>query len=149
VHFALLLGLVTTGLYPPSSTAGTAAIECVSDSSAQSTLQFARNLMTAPGPFMSRNRAGYRLPRLRESQVLIVTSKAVCERAADAYAHRFGPGASLDVTPERIVVVQAGDYYFVENLSPGEGGQVHDENFWEIQLFTSGWRPIVSFGQGG
>ena len=45
-----------------------------------------------------------------------------------------GPGASLDVTPERIVVVQAGDYYFVENLSPGEGGQVHDENFWEIQL---------------
>jgi hypothetical protein len=54
----------------------------------------------------------------------------------------------LDVTPERIVVVQAGDYYFVENVSPGEGGQVHDENFWEIQLFTSGWRPIVSFGQG-
>jgi hypothetical protein len=145
VHFTILLAFAISRpeASPPEDTT-----ECVTDSSAESTLGFARNLMTSPDSFMAGECATYELQRLRESQVEIVHTKAVCERAAEAYAHRFGPGASLDVHPERIVVVEAGDYYFVENMSPGENGQIHDENFWEIQLFTKQWRPVISFGQG-
>ena len=104
-------------------------------------------IMTSPDSFAAGERAGYGLPRLRETQVEVITAKAVCERAAEAYAHRFGPGASLDVKPERIVVVQTGEYCFVENLSPGQKGEVHDENLWEIQLFTRRWHPIVSLAK--
>jgi len=146
---AILLSFATLLVYTSSPALDPAAVECVSDSTARSTLTFVRNFMTSPdSSALAEERAVFDLPRLRESQLGIVTARAVCDQAAEAYEHRFGPGASLDIRPVRIVVVEAGDFYFVENLSPGEGGEIRDENFWEIQLFTSRWKPIVSFGAG-
>jgi hypothetical protein len=144
VYLIILLAAATALVNTPAR----ATTECVTDSSAQSTLGFARNLMTSPDSFMAGERGTYNLPQLSEKEIVIVKTKAVCERAADAYAHRFGHAASLDVHPERIVVIEAGNYYFVENMSPGEDGQLHDENFWEIQLFTKQWHPVISFGEG-
>jgi hypothetical protein len=121
--------------------------ECVTDSAAQSTLRFARSLMTSPDSFWTDKRSEYRLPRLDARDVSIVTAKSVCERAADAYANRFGPQARAE-KPERIALVQAGGYYFVEDPYLGEGSDEPNAEFWEIQLFTRHWHPIVSFGGG-
>jgi hypothetical protein len=121
--------------------------ECATDSAAQLTLRFARSLMTSPDSFWSDKRSEYRMPRLNAGEVSMVTAKSVCERAADAYANRFGPQARAE-KPERIALVQAGGYFFVEDPSLGEGTEEPNGEFWEIQLFTRHWHPIVSFGGG-
>ena len=72
VPFTILLSSETLRLYASSPGLLTAEVECVSDSSAQSTLQFARNFMTSPDSFVAGERAGYRLPRLRDTQVEVI-----------------------------------------------------------------------------
>jgi hypothetical protein len=147
-RFTIVVALTTLTSGLSTAVAKVPSHECVNDSRAQSTLRFAQSLMTSPDSLPATERAQHRLPRLSEHQLSIVTSKTVCERAANAYAHRFGPGASVEAIPERITLVQAGNYYFVENLSPGEGGEERNEEFWEIQVFTSSWHPVVGYGGG-
>jgi len=122
---------------------------CVVDSLAQSTLRFARNLMTTRNGATSR--ATYRLPRIAPKQVAIVTSPSVCAQAVEAYRRRGGTGAPLDTPTPRLAVVRAGTYFFVDNVDAEAAVRAEgesDEPYWEVIIYDRHWRRIVSFGGG-
>ncbi len=133
-----LLSLVVT----TPATSPVHSPRCVTDSAAHRTTNFARILMTSADSFHVSIRSGYRLQQLAPSEIEIVADSSTCTAGASAYV-RHGE-ASLDAPPERVAVVRAGPYFFVEVITPPSPAP----EAWEIALFTHQWKRVVSFGGG-
>jgi len=95
--------------------------------------------LTGAEPALIKTRQGYQLPPATASQVQIIKTKSICQRAAQAY-HRAVRGPSAPQVSRTVVVIKVGTTrYVVEDPAELEG------EFNVTVIFDAGFGYLVSY----
>jgi hypothetical protein len=95
--------------------------------------------LTGGDPTLAGKRQAYTLPVTPASQVTIVTTRRVCERAAQAY-HKALHGAAAPQISRTVVVIKIGTTrYFVLDPADKEG------EFQSTVIFDASFTPLLGF----
>jgi len=95
--------------------------------------------LTSGDPSLDKTRLAYQLPKVASSQIEIVKTKSVCQRAAQAY-HKAVRGGSAPQVSRTVAVIKVGTTrYLVTDPEEREG------EFGVTVVFNASFAPLLAF----